>query len=185
MEQVARISDYALTLARGRVACFGSVADAVASYEQIHDDPASQDKAFLSMQPPIQGFKVLDMPKETGSCDPLRIVLQVDSSARICQFLLRMTVFNISGAVVADCNYSSENNQIAIEPGANLWSIQIASLPLKNGKYIFALNIIDQTGDLLVWSYKNHRIQVTGAYAGAFPDCQLPLGKWDCCTNSA
>jgi lipopolysaccharide transport system ATP-binding protein len=185
MEQVARISDYALTLVRGRVACLGSVTDAVAAYEKIHNDPTSQDKAFLSMQSPVQDFKVLDMPAETRSCDPLRIMLQVDSAAKIRQFLLRITIFNASGAVAADCNYSSENNQIAIEPGANLWSIQIASLPLKNGKYIFALNIIDQTGDLLVWSYKNHGIQVTGAYAGAFPDCQLPLGKWECCTNPA
>jgi hypothetical protein len=161
------------------------VAKGVATYEQVNDEPSTQDKLFLSIQPPILSFTVSGLPKETVSGKPFHMVFHIEASAQIRRFLLRMTVYSVSGAVAADCNFPSADCKIAIEPGSNTWIVEIASLPLKNGKYRISFNIIDQCGDILVWSYKRHEVAVIGAYAGAVADCQLPLGKWACVPSSA
>ncbi|MCX6890284.1 MAG: ABC transporter ATP-binding protein, partial [Verrucomicrobia bacterium] len=66
MEQVARICDHALAMSNGRVEYYGSVAEGVAIYEQMNDEPAAGDgnKAFLSLQPPILAFTVTDLPTQ-------------------------------------------------------------------------------------------------------------------------
>ena len=187
MEQVARVCDHALTMSKGRVEYCGSVTEGVAIYERMNDEPAAgiENKAFLSLQPPILAFTVTDLPTQITSGTPLRIMFHVASSTEIRQFLLRLAFYNASGAAAADCNVSSANCSITIQSGGNSWIVEFASLPLKNGKYRISFNIIDQAGDLLVWSYKHHEIEVIGAYGGAFADCQLPLGKWETSRNSS
>jgi len=179
MEQVARICDHVLVMSKGQIDCLGPVAEGVAVYEQINDDPSTQDKSFLSMQHPIQCFSLSEMPRVAVSGEPIRMFFAVVSSATIRSFLLRISVYGISGALTADNNYSSVDNGIWIDPGQNSWVVELAGLPLKNGKYRISFNIISQSGDLLVWSYKQHDVQVVGAYVGAAADCQLPLEKWE------
>lgn len=183
MEHVSRVCDRALMLSGGRIACYGSVATAAAAYEGMTDDAGTQDKGFLSLQPPIHCFAVSRLPKEALSCAPIRLTVHVESSAQIGQFLLRIALYDASGVAAADCNFSSTDSAITIEPGSNSWMVEIAHLPLRNGAYRVSFNIIDPAGDLLVWSYKQHELRVIGAYAGAFADCQLPLAKWESVTK--
>jgi hypothetical protein len=65
---------------------------------------------------------------------------------------------------------------LALVPGSNRLRVNISSMPLKNGTYGIAFNIVDSAGDLVVWSYKAHEVRVEGAYVGGLADCQLRLG---------
>ena len=59
--------------------------------------------------------------------------------------------------------------------GVNKFEVRVESVPLKNGIYAVAFNLMDGSGDVIIWSYKEHTISVEGAYVGGIADCQLRL----------
>jgi len=178
MEQVARICDLALMLSKGRVVYSGSVGEGVTTYERINEDGSDADDAFISTQDPILNFSVTSIPIKAISCENYPFSIKIESSAYTNSFLLRIIFYSEAGGYAADCTFSSESCGITICPGVNRWKIVIGSLALKNGRYRIAINVIDHSGNLIVWSYKQHIVEITGAYVGAIADCQLPLGSW-------
>jgi lipopolysaccharide transport system ATP-binding protein len=178
MEQVARVCDKSLVMAKGRIVCLGDVNEGIAAYERINEDNKGAPESFLSTHPPLNDFAIDDFPKEVLSGDACKLALSVWSLEEVPRFTLRIMFYNASGGFAADCNIASETAAIQIKPGRNSWTLEFGGIPLKNGKYLLAVNVIDPTGDLLVWSYKQREVVVHGAYAGAIADCQIPIRDW-------
>lgn len=178
MEQVARICDRTLVMSKGGVAFLGSMDDGINVYDRLNDDGEEQDESFLSVHPPLTHFQAQLSNSVLSSGFPLAVEILVESSKPLQDFILRINVYNKSGIFVAECNFLSNEHDISIPIGASSWNVSLASFPLRNGTYFITFNIIDRYGDLIVWSYKQHQINVIDAYPGACTDCQLQLKYW-------
>lgn len=178
MEQISRICDSALVMATGGALFQGDVATGVARYEALNENGQESDEAFLSVQPPISCFDEAPQDITVASGAPLRLIFRTTSEARLDDFILRILLYNAAGAIVADCNLAAKHYGLALPLGESCWEVTLDSIPLKNGPYRLAINLIDENGDIIVWSYKRHEIRVTGGYGGAIADCQLQLQQW-------
>lgn len=179
MEQIARISDEVLILNNGNPIHYVDVADGISSYNQLaeKDSNSTDTEAFLSIIPPIIHFDAFLDKNILNSGDSLNINITVKSSQFINNFLFKVHFYNDSGSFSADGVFTSQELNIEISEGETFFTIPLHSIPLKNGKYKLAFNIIDSFGDILVWSYKRLTISIIGAYSGAISDCQLKLAS--------
>lgn len=178
MEQVARICDHALVLAKGESQGKGSVSDGISIYESLNESDKNDDESFISYCHPVKNltFSSGSMVSESGH--DLQLEIRLIAEGSLSDFILRITLYNQSGAFAADCNLISSLNSIAIESGLNIWQLNFPSFPLKKGAYQISINIFDTLGNMIVWSYKQYSIKVTGGYPGAVADCQLQIGGW-------
>lgn len=178
MEQISRIATQALVINQGSMHFIGSVDDGIKRYEELNFDCSKNDlaaDAFMSVKKPISNLNVKVESLNVRVGNPLTIWLSFDSERSITKFDVKVIFYNSRGAFSADGYVSSGQEGLTIEKGHNQVRIDVDSLPLKNGIYALALNLLDEIGDLIVWSYKNHTIQVSGAYVGGIADCQLTL----------
>lgn len=179
MEQVARVCDISLVLSKGRTVLLGPVADGVLAYERINDQGGDTEPSFLRLNDLVRSFEVDGADVEVKSGTGLKLQFHINTKARLDGFILRILFYSPDGAIVADCNFHSDVSGISLLPGENQWVLELRSLPLKNGNYRIGIGVIDQTGDLVVWSYKEHGLRVVGAYHGAVAVCQLELLQWE------
>jgi hypothetical protein len=131
--------------------------------------------SFLSLKPPVKSFVAHFESLELSSGDALHLELELESEQTLRSFSIKVLFYNARGAFAADGLISSVDLNAGINIGSNRIQIQIPSVPLKNGMYAVAFNIIDAVGDLVVWSYKQHVVQVRGAYVGGIADCHLNI----------
>lgn len=175
MEQIARTATTALLLKNGESLTQGSVSDCITLYDKLNSSSLQRDPNFLSIQPPLTDFKATLLNTKMSSGDSLDIDVTVTSTSEIKRALFKVLFYNAGGSFAADGALQPDEHQIRIKQEVNNFRISIPSLPLKNGTYFIAFNIIDQFSDMLVWSYKKHEIEVRGAYVGGIADCQIKI----------
>lgn len=175
MEQISRICDQILMLSKGQVHYLGDVPDGVQAYESANEDTSEGDDAFLSISDPISKFTLLDIPDDLVSGQELQLELRIDASAILTCYTIRVIFYNASGGFAADGNCDMFDSESALVPGPNRFRCILPVVPLKNGKYQLAVNLIDSHGDLIVWSYKQHSITVKDAHSSAISDCQITV----------
>ena len=173
MEQVARISTTSIFLKNGTAIAQGSVTNCINYYNKIITSFSKPDNNFLSLHPPIISFKAFLGEKKIRSGDSLSINLFFTSTSEIKNCLFKILFYNTTGSFSADGVSLPNKNHIMVKKGKNYLKIEIHSIPLKNGVYFIAINMIDHHGDLIIWSYKKHKIEVYGAYTGAIADCHI------------
>ncbi len=178
MEQISRVCDHVLTMSGGRAAYFGAVAEGILRYDQLNDESEQAIESFLSVQPPITSFSANLPSTRLSIWEPLEIKIHIKSACALANFQVRIYFYNISNGFAAECRFEAKNQEIDLSSGESLWSITLESVPLKSGMYWLSINLIDSHGDLLVWCYKQHAIQVTGGYQGSSADCLLQLKEW-------
>lgn len=177
MEQIARTCTHVLTLQTGRAVHFGEVESGIQSYEDINLKSSNQNgrDAFLSINPPISHFSAVIKRTKINAGDQLEATLEIISERELKNYLVKILFYNTRGAFSADGAINSADSAVPICQGHNSLRIVVHSLPLKSGIYSVAFNLIDEIGDLVIWSYKNHHVTVTGGYIGAIADCQLQI----------
>jgi lipopolysaccharide transport system ATP-binding protein len=173
MEQVSRICDKILMLTKGQVHYLGDVPEGVQAYESANEDGSEGDDAFLSVSDPITDFSIFGLPGHVVSGQELQLDLRVDVSATLDHYTIRVLFYNASGGFAADGNCDLLDSQTVLIPGSNHLRCVIPVVPLKNGKYQLAVNLIDSHGDIIIWSYKQHSITVKNAHSSAISDCQV------------
>ena len=173
MDQVTRTSSHTLVMKSGSTAFIGSVDEGTQIYEQLNESAIMGESPFLSINPPITDFQAELSQFQLVSGEPLDINFKVTSASDLSNFLIKVFFYNATGAFAADGAYYSKDYRMRVTAGINNFRLSLISIPLKNGKYYVAFNLIDQFGDLIVWSFKRHNIVIHGAYAGAISDCQL------------
>lgn len=173
MDQIARTSSHTLVMDSGIVAFMGSVVEGAKIYEQLNVSEYMVDSPFLSIYPPITDFQASLSQFQLVSGEPLDINFRVTSNTDLSNFLMKVFFYNTAGAFAADGAFYSNEYRMSVTAGINNFRLSLISIPLKNGKYYVAFNLIDQFGDLIVWSFKRHEIIIHDAYAGAIADCQL------------
>lgn len=178
MEQMSRICDESLVLSKGAVAFLGSVSEGVKAYERLNDGDDNGNDAFVSLALPVTDFAYETDPSRLTSGDVMSLRLHCRAAAAIQQFLFRITLYNSSGAVAADCNFSSTQYGIELREGENAWTMRLAPIALRSGCYRMSINIVASSGEFLVWSHKQSTFTVEGGFAGAAADYQLQLQEW-------
>lgn len=177
MEQVARVCTHTLVMDRGQVVYAGAVDGGIRAYGALNADRADglPSDAFLSVDSVFSDFSLSISQTEMATGDPLVIDLSVTADKPMAELMIKVLFYNVSGAFVADGCVDSSESSASIGLGKNKIRISVNSLPLKNGVYFLAVNVIDSVGDIVIWSYKKHQIEISGAYAGGIADCQLRL----------
>lgn len=177
MEQVSRICNAGLVLANGKTISQGDIESSVRCYERLNEDGRS-DGAFLSVRNPIRRFSAALGSGELQTGRPLKVILDIDSTTTIKDFMFRIIFYNSAGAASADYSCRGCECGVCLQCGSNQWGLEIESVPLKNGIYHVAFNLVDSTSEILVWSYKMHILKISGASLNAMADCQLQLKEW-------
>ena len=178
MDQVARTSTQTLVMKGGMPVSLSSVESGIVLYEKLNEAYPSGDSPFLSIHLPIIAFQANLSKNRLVSGEPLEIKFRVISNQEVSNFLFKVLLYSISGVFVADGAFRSADYQIQLGYGTTEFKIYLSSISLRNGKYHIAFNLIDKFSDLIVWSFKEHEIQIHGAYAGAIADFQLKIDKW-------
>lgn len=175
MEQIARTSSHVLTMHRGLVSHLGDVETGIHCYENTGASKDIKDNkdGFLSVYPPVVSFSATLDKDEVNTGSQIEVHLEVTSERALSNFLIKVLFYNARGAFAADGCIRSTDAEVSISEGFNRLHVLVDSLPLKNGIYTVAINLIDEIGDMIVWSYKLHKVRVTGAYVGGIADCQL------------
>jgi lipopolysaccharide transport system ATP-binding protein len=178
MEEVSRVCDYSLTMSRGRPIYLGEVGAGILAYEELNKDVSENDDSFLSIVSPISSFVAVLPTGQITSGSPLEVSIQIGAEKDIMDFQLRIAVYTDSGQLTAEGRFNSGAFPAAVVAKQSSWSLELNSIPLKNGRYRVSFNIIDSQGDLLVWSYKTHDLEVVGGVAGSSAGCLLGLSHW-------
>lgn len=178
MEQVARICDRALVMSKGRMELLGPVDAGVETYERMNEEGGERESSFLRVDDPVSGFAVSGMPSEIICGQGLTIDVEMTCTRPMRSAVLRVLMHNRAGACSADCNFRSEDHGIHIAEGINRWRVELASVPLRSGRYHISFGVLDERGDIAVWSYKQQGIEVVGAHAAAQGELQLQLAGW-------
>jgi lipopolysaccharide transport system ATP-binding protein len=176
MEQVARVSSSALVLDKGRVLHLGDVDEGIVRYGEKNAE-APGVESFVSVHPPVLAFEAKPARSELSSGESLVIDMDIQCSAALDGFQLKVMLYNARGEFAADGIVAAAE---PLAPGLNRLQASLHSIPLRNGNYRVAINLIDPVGDLVAWSYKQHAITIRGAYSGALADCQLKVALRPC-----
>jgi lipopolysaccharide transport system ATP-binding protein len=175
MPHTARICSRTLVLKKGKVVFAGESRRGIEAYQSLNDDQAAANDSFSSHIPPLNSFEIEGLPPEARFGAPLAFDIIVDSQTHIANASLRVTFLNLAGAYAAD---SVTKNATGIAPGKTRSRIELASVPLRAGRYHLLCSILDAVGEPLAVSYKRHNIMVTGGYPGTVADCQLQVRSW-------
>lgn len=177
MEQVSRICDRVIVMSKGRVVSNGSTESGIDAYERLNLSEHNRGDSFISLQPPITLLEAT-LNERVDWAKPLLIRLIVESGAMLEDYQLRIYFYGADGRIAGDSCIHSNDAKIPLQRGKQHWKVEIDPLMLKNGPYDLSINLIDQKGNLIAWSYKQYRIIVSGAFKGALGDCHLRINNW-------
>jgi hypothetical protein len=156
----------------------GDVAEGVQQYESLNEAGDGETQSFLSIHDPIKQFVINQCDQSAESGGSKQLEMTIVSEECLTDFRLRISFYNATGAIVAEANHRSTEFEIALSPGANVFLLDIASIPLRAGRYQIGCNIIDRHGDLIAWSFKQQSVIVIGGAPMSNSDCQLVLSNW-------
>ncbi|MCI0616644.1 ABC transporter ATP-binding protein [bacterium] len=185
MEQVARISSQVLVMDIGAAAFIGSVDNGISKYNTLNYQARDSENtdSFLALHPPVTSFQATLSTYELCSGEALDIHFLLTSAKSLPVYLFKVHFYNETGAFAADAILQAKDIDFELKEGETQFIVTLDAIQLRNGIYKLAFNLIDEFGDLLVWSYKKHEITIYGAYNGAIADYQLELSIRRYCTS--
>ena len=165
MEQVTRICRTALCMNHGKTAHYGDVATTVQVYTQLNQSDALEDGAFLSLDDAVTSAEVQASPAAVDSGGALDIEVRVAGTAAATG-RLRVVFYAEDGQLVAE--YDSRG---ALKPSVDrnivTFRQRIGPIDLLHGRYRLGVNLFEgENGRLLVWSYKQHAVELRGQATG-------------------
>jgi lipopolysaccharide transport system ATP-binding protein len=176
MPAVTLVSDRTVVLAQGHVRFEGDTGRGVEAYEALNkEDKERIDEGFVRCHPPLRSFEIAPLPAELPFGVPMIVDMLIDSEVHLAKVAFRVNAHNMAGVFTAD---GVAENRKGIGPGKTRSRIEIASLPLKAGRYYLSFSIADAAGEFLGFSSKRHEILVTGGHPGTATDCQLDVRSW-------
>jgi lipopolysaccharide transport system ATP-binding protein len=178
MEQISRICDYTLVLSKGEIRFHGDVPGGVRSYDEINELGVQDDPSFLFLNKPFEEFLIELPPESIDTGGPTELIMNAKMAETRGDYKIRITIYALNGSVVAEVNDSAERHGYHLSLGENKFRLNLPNVPLRPGKYQLGINMIDDKGDILVWSYKQYSLNITGYYMGGNTECQIPISSW-------
>lgn len=178
MPTIARICDKTLVLTQGAVRFQGPTPAGMEVYRSLNEAGISADEGFISIYPPITDFVVEPQSLEIQTGSPFIVDMMLTASRFFGIVTLRVAIYTLSGSFAADGLVESDEHEMHVEKGVNRWRIQVASLPLKAGRYQVSFSLSDSKGNFLAICFKRHELIITGGHLGTVADCQLAIGSW-------
>lgn len=173
MDQVARLCNMCLHLNRGQGHTSRAIEEVIAAYENQNQ---SAESGFSNLTDPISYFQAFLEKSDLKTGSILNICMRIHSNEIIFGYKARIIIYNSMGVPCADSG-QIPLTELRITPSESSYVIDltIKHISLKPGKYYVSFSILGDSGELLVWSHKNHRISVIGTL-GAAIDHQLLIG---------
>jgi lipopolysaccharide transport system ATP-binding protein len=178
MEQIARICDYTLVLNKGEIRFFGGVEGGVKTYDEINELGVQDDPSFLYLNDPFKEFLMESPPEVIITGGPLDLIIAAKLENTESNYKIRISIYALNGSIVAEVNDSTERHNYRMMSGENKFCLHLPNVTLRHGKYQLGINIIDDKGDILVWSYKQYALNIVGSYMGGNTECQIPVDSW-------
>jgi lipopolysaccharide transport system ATP-binding protein len=178
MPSVARICTNTLVLAHGTVRFSGAATEGIEVYRRLNEEGCPAEAGALEIHPPLTRFEVAALPREIHFRAPLSVDLTVVAEKEIGEVTLRVNLLDLAGTHVASCILDSSEFSLTVGDGETRWRIEIASLPLKSGRYLVSFGLSDPDGGLLAVSDKRHEIRISGGHPGIVGECELALRSW-------
>lgn len=177
MEQVARISDRAIVMDRGSPQFIGDTGEAISIYERLNDAPPDNvlEGSFLSLHDPVLAFTAKPIQSAISTNKPLELELELECGRDLVGARFKVILYSQNGAFAADGITNPFQDGIKLPKGKCRIRINIASMPLRNGRYALSIHASDHSGDIVVWSHKNNLVTVRDAYAGSVSDLNLQV----------
>lgn len=182
MEHVARICETSLVLNKGKQHTLGTTEEGIFAYESLNQEDGNE-ASFLRFHKPVLNFHWELSTESIESGSSVFLTLITEFERHIPNISVRIFIYNASGSMVAASDCTARSSGIWIHPGKNVWKIQVATIPLRRGRYLLALNLIDSVGDIIVWSYKQKHLQISSHSRTLDAYCQLPIAFWQDLTD--
>jgi lipopolysaccharide transport system ATP-binding protein len=179
MEQVGRICDIALLLSKGQSIYLGGLEAGIEAYEKLNDSGEDTEKSFCTFHHPVLEFNARVTPSAIQSGDPTSILIETKLTDHLPDALFRFVVYNSAGAFAAAGEFRFKDHGIPALNGKNEWVIHLKPLLFRRGKYKFGINLIDEHGDIVAWSFKELELTISSAQSNTFADCQLGISSWN------
>jgi hypothetical protein len=135
------------------------------------------EERFNSLAFPVIEFDALPKLATIKTGESINYQFIIKSSEILDQFQIRFYLYDLSGIIAAEGVFDSQNYDIALKPGVNIFLINLASIPLKNGTYNVSINILNPSGKLIVWCRYENAIIISGGHAGALAYCLIDDAK--------
>ena len=177
MPSISRICSKSFVMVNGACEFIGDTNYAIDLYSRLSEEGLCEEAGTLEIFAPLSRFDVGALPEQVRYDAPITIELTIISEKNIGRAVIRVNVFNMSGAYVASCVIEPEGQAGILKYGTTRWRFKIACLPLKLGRYHLSFGLSGPDGGLLAISNKRHLILVAGAHPGAVAECQLLLNS--------
>ncbi|MEM9365553.1 MAG: ABC transporter ATP-binding protein [Planctomycetota bacterium] len=166
MALVSTIASQGLVLHRGKVACLGSISEAVSSYESLNE--TAGDDPHLLLHDEVRGAKFsLAHGAEhlkTGLLnlgDSLRIDVTLDAAIGFRCVYFDIVFYDRAGEVVGHWSGPQHGKTFSVQVGMNSEACVIERVNLTHGRYALGIVIRCQdTGAVLAWSFKQHQVEI-------------------------
>jgi len=178
MPHVGRICTRTMLLSRGQIRLSGATGQAITEYQRLNDEAHTPEEGLVTLYPPITELSVGTLPEEIRFSSPLSLEITLRSDRSIEGTTLRVNVMNLSGAWVASCIADSSDFSVTVEAGRTAWKLELASLPLRAGRYYLSVTLCAADGSLLAVWHKGHQLAIVGTHPGIVGDCQLSIASW-------
>lgn len=177
MEQVGRICDKAIFLSKGLINRQGLVAQCIEAYESHNSEASMDTENFLHFSGQFSSAEISIECTVLSPSDALNIRLRLIINQNIEKASARILFYSTTGEIVGEANVEKTLNLSRTPESPHTLDMEISSLPFRNGNYPMSIVIFDQFGDTILWSYKQHVIEVSGAYRYASSNCVLEFSK--------
>ncbi len=164
MPHINQICDRVIVLDNGQVVHSGNVDEGIRLYEGSDNCCISSSKyGFKNVHSPITNFEVTLSSNMIHYADRLILTLTITSIATVENVLMRAVFTSIHDDLIAEYNSDALNENIYINNGDTVITVEIDSLHLKSGYYHINFMLYDDTRlKYLVHCYKVYGIEVVG-----------------------
>jgi lipopolysaccharide transport system ATP-binding protein len=167
MEHVTRICSSAMCLDGGRVLHYGDVAEAVRVYSELNTPDSGEDRGFLSLESDLQSATVRFEPQALRSGETTTIEVRCVGKRRIAPSRLNVIFYAEDGSMIAE--YDSREPLQPERSGDRVCTFRrtLGPIDLLQGRYRIGVNLIEgRNGLMLLWSFKQHALEVQGHVSG-------------------
>ena len=174
MDQVAQVCQKGAFLKQGQISVLGTVTEAIDAYNKDNQSEEDALDGFLHLTAPAVCFSMNLNKSKISYGDTVELSANFELKEDLPEAMLRITFYDGNGRVAAEWNGKRMEKRFDLGKGQQELNVSLKDLRLSAGTYQLAFVLNDLSGiNLPIWSYKTHKLTVTGVPGGA-SSYQLP-----------
>ncbi|MEM6472395.1 MAG: ABC transporter ATP-binding protein [Planctomycetota bacterium] len=165
MGLVAATTTRGIVLDKGRVLFDGETHRAIEQYNVLNQ--STRERGQLLLHEEIRSAELTLSSESVGYAESLEIKLKVDALRTFDDVYFDVVWYNAAGESIGQWNGFANQHRINLESGIQHLSCTVKQVCLAAGAYDLGINLrCNRTAAVLVWSYKQYRLQIENAPSG-------------------